>query len=410
MIRRTDDKVCVLALDLDRFKTVNDTLGHTVGDVLLRRVAAQLTCCMREEDLVARAGGDEFTVLCTRTSTDHSISTVAQRLVDAVLEPFEIDGREMFVTASVGVSVSEHGEASAEGLLRDADADADAAMYRAKELGGGRFEVFDTALRTHLLERMAIEADLRHAIERDQLEVHYQPLVDLITDQIVGFEALLRWNHPERGLVTPDQFIPVAEDTGQIVPIGSWVLDQACRQLTHWPEQIYMSVNLSAVQIVAGLVDEVEHQLNEHHVAPGRLMLEITESLVLDPGVRRTIARLRALGVRLALDDFGTGYSSLGSLQRFPMDLVKLDRSLIDSIQDPNGVAIVRAAVELGRALGVHVIAEGIEDAAQLDALRQLGCPTGQGYLFSRPVPIDHAKTLLDEWRPAGETGQQHAA
>ena len=325
--RRLDDCVCVLALDLDRFKVVNDTLGHTVGDSLLRRIAARLRTCVREEDLVARPGGDEFTIVCTRTATDHAIVEVAQRLVDVIVAPFEIEGRDVFITASVGVAVSEHGHETPEELLRDADT----AMYRAKELGGGRFEAFDVALRHHLIERMTIERDLRHAVQRDQLLLHYQPVIELVGERIVGFEALLRWQHPERGLLAPDQFIHIAEETGLIVPIGSWVLRQVCAQLTQWPDEIRLSANLSALQIRPELVTEVELQLAKHRIAPGRLVLEITESLVLDPSIKPVIASLRALGVQLALDDFGTGYSSLGSLQRFPLDIVKLDRTLIES-------------------------------------------------------------------------------
>jgi diguanylate cyclase (GGDEF)-like protein/PAS domain S-box-containing protein len=393
--RRLDAQVCVLVLDLDRFKAVNDTLGHGTGDMLLCRVAARLSACVREEDLVARPGGDEFTVVCTRTATDHAIAEVAQRLVDCLAEPFEIAGHEVFVAASVGLAVSEHGRETAEELLRDADA----AMYRAKELGGGRFEAFDVALREHLVARMAIEGDLRHAIERDQFELYYQPLVELVDDRVLGFEALLRWHHPERGLIAPDQFIPIAEETGLIVAIGSWVLSQVCRQLAQWPEEIHVSANLSAPQITPQLVTEVTQQLARHHVTPQRLVLEITESMVLDPSTKPVVAGLRALGVALALDDFGTGYSSLGSLQRFPLDIIKLDRSLIESVTHGTGVAVVRAATELGQALGVDVIAEGIEHQAQLDALGDLGCAIGQGYLFAKPLPIAEAQLLIDRSR-----------
>ncbi len=308
--RRLGNRVCVLVLDLDRFKVLNDTLGHTVGDTLLRQVAARLTACVREEDSVARPGGDEFTVVCTRTASDHAIAAVAQRLVEAVVEPFEIDGREVFITASGGVAVSEHGQATPEELLRDADT----AMHRAKELGGGRFEAFDAALRHHLLERMAIEDGLRHAVAREQLELHYQPLIDLSDERVVGFEALVRWRHPDRGLIAPAQFIPIAEETGLILAIGSWVLDSVCAQLAQWPQEIHASANLSALQIHPELVLEVEQLLARHAITPGRLVLEITESLVLDPSIKPVIASLRALGVQLALDDFGTGYSSLGSL------------------------------------------------------------------------------------------------
>ena len=404
--RRLGDCVCLLTLDLDRFKTVNDTLGHTVGDALLREVAVRLTACVREEDLVAHPGGDEFMVLATRTATDHAIAEVAHRLIDAVVEPFEINGHEVFVTASVGIAVSEHGDETPEELLRDADA----AMYRAKELGGGRYEAFDVALRDRLMERMETERDLRHAVQRDQLELHYQPLIDLADERVVGFEALLRWRHPERGLMNPGQFIQIAEETGLIVPIGSWVLNSVCEQLTRWPEPIYVSANVSAVQIQPELVGEIEQLLARHRITPARLVLEITESLVLEPRTKPIVARLRELGVQLALDDFGTGYSSLGSLQRFPLDVLKLDQSLIASLPEGTGLAVVRAAVELGQALGVQVIAEGIEGLIQLGALRELGCPLGQGFHFARPLPLADAQLLLESSGQLPEPAHQQAA
>jgi diguanylate cyclase (GGDEF)-like protein/PAS domain S-box-containing protein len=404
--RRLGDRVCLLTLDLDRFKTINDTLGHTLGDTLLREVAVRLTACVREEDLVAHPGGDEFMVLATRTASDHAIAEVAHRLVDAVLEPFEIDDHEVFVTASVGVAVSEHGHETPEELLRDADA----AMYRAKELGGGRYEAFDVALRDRLIERMEIERDLRHAVKRDQLELYYQPLIDLADERIVGFEALLRWRHPERGLMNPGQFIQIAEETGLIVAIGSWVLNSVCEQLTRWPEAIHVSANVSAVQIQPELVGEVEQLLARHRITPARLVLEITESLVLEPRTKPIVARLRELGVQLALDDFGTGYSSLGSLQRFPLDVLKLDQSLIESLPEGTGVAVVRAAVELGHALGVQVIAEGIEGPVQLGALRKLGCPLGQGFHFARPLTLADAQLLLQSSGQSQEPTHQQAA
>jgi diguanylate cyclase (GGDEF)-like protein/PAS domain S-box-containing protein len=401
--RRLGHRVCLLGLDLDRFKVINDTLGHTAGDMLLRQVAARLTSCVREEDLIARPGGDEFIVVCTRTASDHAIAEVAQRLVDSLIEPFDVEGREVYVSASAGLAVSEHGGSTPEELLRDADA----AMYRAKELGGCRFEAFDPTLRQRLVERMAIENDLRHAVERQQLELHYQPMIDLVKERVVGFEALIRWQHPERGLMMPDEFIHIAEETGLIVQLGSWVLSAACAQMTRWPQRIQLSVNLSPAQIRPELVTEVERLLSRHGIPPQRLVLEITESLVLDPSIKSVVASLRALGVQLALDDFGTGYSSLGSLQRFPLDVVKLDRTLIESVAEGRGVAIVRAAVELGRALGVEVIAEGIEAPGQLSALRDLGCPLGQGFLFARPLPLAEAERLLQAfpWRPGPARG-----
>ncbi|MGO9901708.1 MAG: EAL domain-containing protein [Solirubrobacteraceae bacterium] len=389
--RRLTAQVCVLVLDLDRFKAVNDTLGHSAGDALLQEVAQRLSTCVRDGDLVARPGGDEFTVVCTLTPDDGTIADTAQRLVDTVIEPFLVNNREVFVTASIGVSISQHGIETPEEMLRDADT----AMYRAKELGGSRFVVFDARLRHRLVRRMAIEGDLRHAIERQQLELHYQPMVDLANQRIVGLEALLRWRRPDHGMIAPDQFIAIAEETGLIVPIGSWVLDSVCKQLGRWPEQIRISANLSALQITPPLVSEITRLLQTHSVAPDRLVLEITESLVLDPAIKPIVSQLRALGVLLALDDFGSGYSSLGSLQRFPFDLLKLDRTLIDSLTEPNGAAVVQAAVELGRALGVEVVAEGIETKTQLAILRQVRCPHGQGYLFAKPLPLPDAQSLI---------------
>ena len=242
---------------------------------------------------------------------------------------------------------------------------------------------------------MAIEGDLRYAIERQQLELHYQPIIDMTNEQLVGFEALLRWRHPDRGLIAPDHFIPIAEEAGLIVSIGSWVLSEVCIQLARWPDELRVAANLSALQIAPELVPEVETYLHRHRIAPSRLVLEITERLVVDPAVEPVVSNLRALGVSLALDDFGSGYSSLGSLQRFPFDVLKLDRSLIGSLGQTNGPAIVRAAVELGHALGVNVIAEGIESHAQLAMLRDFHCPLGQGYLFARPLAIADAQRLI---------------
>ncbi|MGA2928477.1 MAG: EAL domain-containing protein [Solirubrobacteraceae bacterium] len=390
--RRLAHQVCVITLDLDRFKVINDTLGRDVGDALLRQLASRLLGCVREEDLVAHAGGDEFTIITTRTETDHAIEVIAGRILATISERYEIDGREVPISASVGVALSHHGQGSSEELLRDAEA----AMYRAKNLGGARYSIFDSTLRARLLERAELESDLRHALERDEFELHYQPLVSLQDLRIDGFEALLRWRHPTRGLLTPGAFIAIAEETGLIVPIGSWVLMAVCAQLARWPEHTHISANVSAVQIAPKLVSEVQDLLDHHRLTPDRLVLEITESLVLDPLAKPTIANLRQLGVRLALDDVGTGYSSLGALQRFPLDLLKLDRTLTSAVLEPSGAAVVRAALELGHALAVEVIAEGIENDLQLHALRSLGCPVGQGFHFSRPIPAADAEQLLD--------------
>jgi len=388
---RLGTRVALLLLDLDRFKVVNDTLGHSVGDALLRQVAVRLCACVRDEDIVARPGGDEFVVVSTRADSDQAIARIAQRLVDAFAEPFEVEGRELSCSASIGIAVAAAKDETLEELLRDADA----AMYQAKETGGGRFEVFDAALRRRLVERLGMEDDLRHALELDQLELHYQPLVSLEGEEIVGFEALLRWHHPLRGLVQPLEFIGIAEETGLIRPIGSWVLRTACAELAHWPEPIYVSVNLSAMEVVPELVDEVEELVGLHGLRADRLVLEITEGLVLDPRTKPVVAGLRSLGVHVALDDFGTGYSSLGSLQRFPIDVVKLDRTLLRALADETGPAVLTAVVELGQALGLRVIAEGIESRDQLARLRHIGCVLGQGYLFAHPLPGADARRLV---------------
>ncbi len=391
--RRLGNRVCVFALDLDRFKDVNDGLGHRVGDALLRQIAARLGKRVRSEDVLARPGADEFFVVATRPDSDQAVAALAERLLDAVAMPFSVEGHEVFLTASMGIAVSEGGRESAEELLRSADA----ALSRARRAGGARYETSDATLRRRLTERMAIGRDLRHAVERGELELRYQPLVDLDDERIVGFEALLRWRHPDRGLLSPAEFIHIAEQTGLIVPVGSWVLAAVCDQLADWPDHIHISANVSAVQIGPGLVSEVEDNLARQNITANRLVLEITESLVLDPRTKPFVTTLRDAGVQLALDDFGTGYSSLGSLQRFPLDLLKLDRTLITSITDSDGhAAIVRAAIELGQALDVSVLAEGIDAQEQLDALRTLGCPLGQGFLFARPLPAADAGQLLD--------------
>ncbi|HEY3763952.1 MAG TPA: EAL domain-containing protein [Gaiellales bacterium] len=389
---RLGSRLSLLLLDLDRFKAVNDTLGHAAGDALLRQVATRLSACVRDEDIVARPGGDEFVVVSTRTDSDQAIARIAQRLIDAFAEPFQVEGRELSCGASMGIAVAVSGEETAGELLRDADV----AMYRAKEIGGGRFEVFDATLRERLVERLTVEDDLRHALERDEFELHYQPLVALEGEDVVGFEALLRWRHPQRGLVQPLDFIEIAEETGLIRPIGSWVLQTACAELANMPEPIYLSVNLSALQVSHDLVDEVEGLLKRYELRADRLVLEITERLVLEPRTKPVVERLRGLGVHVALDDFGTGYSSLGSLQRFPIDVVKLDRVLLRALADESGPAVLTAVVELGRALGLRVIAEGIESRDQLDRLRHIGCVLGQGFLFARPLPLAEARRLVD--------------
>ena len=398
-VARHEDQIAVMMLDLDRFKYLNDTLGHSAGDELLVAVAERLTSAVREADLVARLGGDEFVVVCSDAGSDAAIAEVAQRVVDVLAPPFAVADRELYVSASVGVAVvGPDGRATAESLLRDSDA----AMYRAKERGGARYEVFDDALRARLVRRVSTEEALRRALDRDELRVRYQPIVRPETGEVAAFEALLRWSHPERGVVSPAEFIPVAEETDLIVPIGAWVLRTACEQAAVWNAQrgpghpLSMSVNLSPRQVRPELIDEVRRAL-EGTIHPRLLVLEITESLLLEPvATSGVINDLRALGVRVALDDFGSGYSSLSYLQSYPLDFVKLDRGFVQTLDDSAATgAVVRAAIQMAGALGLRVVAEGVQRPEQLDRLRELGCDYVQGFLFAPALEPDEAAELL---------------
>jgi diguanylate cyclase (GGDEF)-like protein/PAS domain S-box-containing protein len=392
------DAIAVLLLDLDRFKVVNDTLGHGAGDELLCAVADRLRSTLRRGDLAARLGGDEFVVVCAGAGgAPHDVAALSQRLLEAVAAPYVVDGRELHISASAGLVFVDGPEATAESLLRDADV----AMYRAKENGGARYEVFDAGLRARVVERLAIEGELRHALDRDELLLHLQPVVDLHRDELAGFEALVRWAHPQRGLVGPNEFISIAEETGLIVPIGSWVLAEATRQLATLQEAagrpLRISVNLSARQLTPGLADEVAEALAAASLQPRQLTLEVTETLLVEgASAVEVLAAVRALGVLIAIDDFGTGWSSLGSLQRYPVDVLKLDRSLVaPAAESAPAAALARAVVEMAQALGLDVIAEGMEDQAQLNAMKALGCPHGQGYVLGRPMPLDAALALV---------------
>ena len=392
--------VGVMFLDLDNFKLVNDSLGHGSGDLLLVSVAQRLKSAVRAGDTVARFGGDEFTILLGNVESEAAAMEAVSRVEAGLKAPFIIAGRELFVTASIGVAMSVDNSGEPETLVRNADL----AMYRAKLNGKARHETFDGSMDAGALARIELETDLRHALDRHEFRVYYQPIVALDDRRVTGVEALLRWMHPIRGLVQPDDFIPVAEDTGLIVPIGRWVIEEACRQAASWNLElagapITMSVNLSARQFQhPGLLEDIAGALREARLEPAALTLEITEGVVMkDPAAAAAkLHEMKALGVRIAVDDFGTGYSSLAYLKDFPVDSLKIDRSFTSGV-DANGddAAIVRSIVALGHALRLSVTAEGIETTAQLAELRTLDCDRGQGYLFARPIPAGELTPIL---------------
>ncbi len=400
---RPERRLAVVFIDLDDFKAVNDRLGHTVGDLLLIEVANRLRSCLRPGDTAARLGGDEFAVLIDDEHGDAS-EGMAERLLEAVSQPIEVAGQFVTVRASIGMAFAPLGRGAAigsdvtqaaDGLLRDADL----AMYEAKRSGKGGRAVFEQTMRDRIRARIAMEADLVEALTLEQLSVVYQPIVDLATDQMTGVEALLRWHHPSRGLIPPDEFIPVAEETGTIVSIGRWVLQEACSQLRRWRDldpawaRRTMSVNLSARQLrEPGLVDDVMAVLALTGIDPGDLTLEVTETAFFHDidAAASVLTALAAQGVRIALDDFGTGYSTLSCLQRLPVHSIKIDKSFIGGINHGwTEPALIRSILDLTRRLGLRTVAEGIETVAQLTELRQLGCQHGQGYYLSRPVPPD---------------------
>ena len=399
--RRRHSGVAVLFLDLDRFKVINDSLGHEPGDRLLTAVARRLEGALRPEDTVARFGGDEFTVLCEDLTTDVEPIGIAERISRALSTPFLLDDREVFLTASIGIAVAPEQSASADALLRDADA----AMYRAKERGRARFEVFDEETRARAMERLETEHDLHRAIDREELCLRYQPIIDLDSGRVTGVEALIRWNHPRRGMVQPAGFVPLAEETGLIVPIGEWALAEACRQVGAWrrmgalPPAFSVSVNLSAAQLGQPRLRQVlDNALHDSELDPGSLWLEITESAVMDDAdaAIATLRDLKERGLCLSIDDFGTGYSSLSYLKRLPIDALKVDRSFIGGLGiDSEDHAIAEAVVTLAHTLGLGAVAEGVETAGQLSELRTLGCDSAQGFLFSHPVAAAEVEALL---------------
>jgi diguanylate cyclase (GGDEF)-like protein/PAS domain S-box-containing protein len=391
--------VAVVFVDLDHFKLINDSLGHHVGDCLLLEIAARLSSCVRSRDCVARQGGDEFVLVLTEQDNEEEIIAIVRRLLETISQPWVHNGEEYGLSCSIGISCYPQDGADPDALLRSADA----AMYKAKESGRSTYHFYTAELNQAISERLELENSLRHALERGEFRVHYQPRVEVASGRIVGAEALIRWECPGKGLIPPDSFIPIAEESGLIIPIGQWVLQEACRQNRAWQRAglppIGISVNLSPIQFRhAGLVESVAAALADAGLAAAYLELELTESFVMHDAERLNVAMqsLKQLGVDIAVDDFGTGYSSLSYLKRFPVDRLKVDKSFVRDIDsDPDDAAIVRAIITLGHALGLRVVAEGVETRAHLEFLREHGCDELQGYFFSRPVPAAEMEALL---------------
>ncbi|MEO1464721.1 MAG: EAL domain-containing protein [Cyanobacteria bacterium J06633_1] len=391
----------VLFLDLDRFKVVNDSVGHLIGDKLLIEIARRLEKSISPTDTVARLGGDEFTILLENIASKSEATLVAESIYQTLSFSFHIDGYELFSTASIGIALSSHGYEKPEDILRDADL----TMYSAKEQGKARYEVFNSSLRDRALQRLELETDLRRALERNEFEVYYQPITSLPLGTLSGFEALARWNHPVKGSIGPGDFIPVCEETGLIVPLGRWLLKEACKAARSWqlkyPEHppIKMSVNLSGQQFrEPELIEEIEAVLTETGLAGKFLKLEITESILIDnlETVTEIILKLRQKDIQFSIDDFGTGYSSLSYLHRFPVDTIKIDRSFVSQMQSSGeNSAIVKAIVTLAHMLDMDVIAEGIETTTQLAQLKLLQCEYGQGFFFSKPLSQEHAEAFV---------------
>jgi diguanylate cyclase (GGDEF)-like protein/PAS domain S-box-containing protein len=388
--------VAVISVDLDHFKAVNDTLGHAIGDALLTCVADRLLCCVRREDTVARLGGDEFVILLLGLDDLGEAAERAARIVDAISEPYDLDGHRLLVSASAGITLSPRDGALPDQLLKNADA----ALYCAKAEGRRAYRFFDPQMAVDRQVRLDTEAQLREALVAESFRVLYQPIVDLTSSAITGLEALVRWQHPVRGAIAPDAFIPLAEETGMIVPLGAWVLRRACRDAAlSWPAKTRLCVNVSSIQIKSpNFVRTVRDALQESGLTAGRLELEITESILLQPsdGTLAVLNELRRMGVGISLDDFGTGYSSLGYLRSFRFDRIKIDRSFVgDLLESAESEAIVRAVVGIGNSLGIATVAEGIETRGQLRRLRGFGCTEGQGYHFSEPKPAGEIAVML---------------
>jgi diguanylate cyclase (GGDEF)-like protein len=412
---RTGQALVMLSLNLDRFKRINDTLGREVGDLLLKEVASRLTKSLRQTDYVtrndshaashhiARQGGDEFTVLLGDLSQAQEATKVARRILEALSQPFNLNGNEIVMSASIGIAVYRLDGNDAESLLKNADA----AMHYAKEQGKNNYQYYNDKMNTSAFQKMTLESNLHKALERDEFSLYYQPKIDVASGSTIGVEALIRWRHPDLGLVSPAEFIPMAEESGLIVPIGEWVLDSACTQLRAWQEDgltpVPVAVNLSAKQFhQQNIAAIVMRALQDHGVDPRLLELEITESTAMRnaEATGTTLRNLKALGVRIAIDDFGTGYSSLSYLKRFPIDSLKIDRSFVTELPgNQDDATIAQAIITMAHALRLKVIAEGVETEAQLEFLTANGCDEIQGYYFSRPLPAEQCTQLLRDKR-----------
>ncbi|WP_258770084.1 MULTISPECIES: EAL domain-containing protein [Bradyrhizobium] len=404
--RRSAEKVAVLMLGLDNFKAVNDTLGHTIGDKLLRGVAKRLRSTLREEDALARLNSDEFAIVQSGLTRPEDAVGLAKRILEAIADPYLLDGHSVVIGASIGIAMAPSDGDDSEKLLKSADM----ALSRAKIDSRGTFSFFEAALDARAQTRRKIEVELRDAIQNDLLRPYYQPLIDLSSGRITGFEALVRWPHPERGMISPGEFIPVAEETGLINAIGGLMLRSACRDAAQWPDDVRVAVNLSPLQVHSGnLLSVVTDTLKQSGLPPRRLELEITETLLLEKSaqVLATLHALRALGVRISMDDFGTGYSSLSYLRSFPFDKIKVDQSFVRDLgANREAQAIIRSIISLGKGLGVTITAEGVETEAELSCLRAEGCDEGQGFLFSKARPNTEIVSLLRAQRgvDGGET------
>ena len=385
----------VLSIDIDEFKNVNDSLGHPVGDLLLQAAADRMCRCVRGEDMVARLGGDEFAILQSPSSDSSDITALASQLIEVVGAPYDLDGHQVVVGVSIEIAIAPSDGNDPDLLMKNADL----ALYRAKGDGGNVYRFFEVAMDTRMRARRALELDLRKAIVNGEFELVYQPILNVGTKEITSCEALVRWRHPERGNVMPADFIPVAEQTGLIVPLGEWILRKACADAAHWPKSVTVAVNLSPAQFKSrNLVLMVVSALAASGLAPNRLQLEITELVLLqeEDGAFDILHQLQDLGVGIAMDDFGTGYSSLGYLRRFPFDKIKIDQFFIrDLPTNEDSLAIIRAVVGLSSSLGITSTAEGVETDAQLTRLAEEGCDEVQGYLFSRPRPVAEIEQML---------------